>query len=209
MFSFETGWVNVKFTPKTVPSKWISVNEVFNHFLKRLGLPHHAAGDLHRQLAAGNFEPSMTLRNIGTKDKPVWRTRELGVEFWRRLSALGATQDKNGQWCLTFPTAGLDEKDIAALSGWIWYVCRERVESITPDAPQRGRRSSRGKKAAFDWEAALIEAAAFIYDEDPQSFTPVLEHIGLWFGPRGPGDSEIKRHITPLYKRLKGDKSNS
>jgi hypothetical protein len=71
-------------------------------------------------------------------------------------------------------------------------------------AVQPGRRSSRGAKPTWDWEAALIEAAVFILEHDlPKTQDELVGHISTWFGDHAPGDTQIKVHIAPLFRRAK------
>jgi hypothetical protein len=81
---------------------------------------------------------------------------------------------------------------------WPWL---ETVDKIK--APN-GRRSTRGPNFAYDWEAAAIEAAAYILEHDlPEEQADLVTHIAQWFGNDGPGETQIKAHIAPLYRKAK------
>jgi hypothetical protein len=67
-----------------------------------------------------------------------------------------------------------------------------------------GRKVVRGAPLAYDWEAALIEAARYIFENGlPKSQAKLVGHVLEWFGERGPGDTQVKQHIGPLYTTLR------
>jgi hypothetical protein len=65
-----------------------------------------------------------------------------------------------------------------------------------------GRRNPRGANAKIDWEQVLIEAAGFIIEKGlPESQAKLVEHITIWLGDGAPGETQIKAHIAPLWRR--------
>jgi hypothetical protein len=211
----ENGWASTPLTPDTALAQWITVDEVFDTLLDRIGIPSRAAKELHYYLAAGGLEPSMALRNVGTPDHPKWQARDLGVWLWRRLLSFYADKDATGRDVLGFATGRMSEAEYVEFRRvtWIIYVSRDRVEAFLATLPpaktaQRGRRSTRGKKTAFDWEAALIEAAAFMYQKDPGTLEELVDHIDRWFGEDGPKETQLKMHLRPLFTKLGNKPSN-
>jgi hypothetical protein len=68
----------------------------------------------------------------------------------------------------------------------------------------QGRRDRRGSKTEFDWEKALIEAAAYVRQHGlPSKQARLEDHIADWFGENGPDTTQIREHIGPLYRALK------
>jgi hypothetical protein len=67
-----------------------------------------------------------------------------------------------------------------------------------------GRKVLPGAPAAYDWEAALIEAARFMREKGlPKSQAILVRHILEWFGEQEPSESQVKHHIGPLYVALR------
>jgi hypothetical protein len=109
-------------------------------------------------------------------------------------SGLYLDPDAEADW----PAALLFASRAEAAQFWPWL---ETVDKIK--APN-GRRSTRGPNFAYDWEAAAIEAAAYILEHDlPEEQADLVTHIAQWFGDDGPGETQIKAHIAPLYRKAK------
>ena len=78
------------------------------------------------------------------------------------------------------------------------------IEPQDQPKARQGHRSARGAKSAYDWEAAIVEAAILIFEHGlPETQADLVAHISDWFGDNGPGDSQIKEHLAPLYQRAK------
>lgn len=91
---------------------------------------------------------------------------------------------------------------VAAAQFWPWPDDQPKADDQAKAT--QGRRSARGAKTAWDWEGALIEACIFIIEHDlPQTQAELLAHVDGWFGEDGPGKSQIKAHIAPLYQKAK------
>jgi hypothetical protein len=67
-----------------------------------------------------------------------------------------------------------------------------------------GRKVVAGAPPDDDWEAALIEAARYIFENKlPKSQAKLVGHMLEWFGEGGPGETQVKEHIGPLYTGLR------
>ncbi len=53
-----------------------------------------------------------------------------------------------------------------------------------------------------DWEAALIEAAAFAFDKWFVKADDLIDHVAEWFGKDAPPKQVIARRIGPLYEAM-------
>jgi hypothetical protein len=81
---------------------------------------------------------------------------------------------------------------------WPWLEVHDQPKA------RQGRRSPRGAKTAFDWEAAIIEGCGFLIESGlPEDQADLIAHVAGWFGGDGPGDTQIKEHLSPLYRRAK------
>jgi hypothetical protein len=84
---------------------------------------------------------------------------------------------------------------------WPWVDHRHQAKDQTQAT--QGRRSAWGANTRWNWEAALIEACAFIVVRGlPQTQADLVAHLAQWFGDNGHGETQIKAHIGPLYRRV-------
>jgi hypothetical protein len=87
----------------------------------------------------------------------------------------------------------------AAAQFWPWLGDQPKTGA---NLVTQGRRSPRGAKTAFDWEEALVEGCGFLIENGlPEDQAALVAHIAEWFGEDGPGDTQIKEHLAPLYRR--------
>jgi hypothetical protein len=96
-------------------------------------------------------------------------------------------------------------------SGKTAYVFASRADAARfwPWDDQSSSKRVTGRKApgappAYDWEAALVEAARYIWENGlPKSQAKLVGHILEWFGEPGPSETQVKKHIGPLYTALR------
>jgi hypothetical protein len=90
----------------------------------------------------------------------------------------------------------------AAAQFWPWLGDQPKADADLKVT--QGRRSPRGAKTVFDWEKALIEGCGFLIENGlPEDQADLIAYIADWFGDEGPGDTQIKEHLAPLYRRAK------
>jgi hypothetical protein len=90
---------------------------------------------------------------------------------------------------------------VEAAQFWPWLDEQPKADEQSKTAP--GRRSPRGAKTAWNWEEAVIAASAYAYEHGlPEKQADLVRYIAEWFGDPGPGETQIKAHIAPLYRAL-------
>ena len=68
-----------------------------------------------------------------------------------------------------------------------------------------GRKVVAGAPPAYDWEAALTEAARYMLENGvPKSQAKLVGHMLEWFGECEPSETQVKAHIGPLYAVFRG-----
>jgi hypothetical protein len=131
-----------------------------------------------------------------------------GLTFGTIINAseVGLYMDDRPAWHFKSLVGGVDSESAACLftsraqaaQFWPW------LETVDQPKAAQGRRSTRGPNFAYDWEAALIEAACYILEHDlPEEQADLVAHIADWFGRGGPGETQIKAHIAPLYRKAR------
>jgi hypothetical protein len=84
---------------------------------------------------------------------------------------------------------------------WPWVD--DRPKEGDQRKAMQGRRSTRGAKTAWKWEDAVIAASAHAYEHGlPEKQADLVRYVAEWFGDPGPGETQIKAHIAPLYRAL-------
>ena len=66
-------------------------------------------------------------------------------------------------------------------------------------------KSAAGAKPDYNWEAILIEAAAYIYENDPESLDDLWQKVEAKCFPHGkkPSPTQWETHLKPLFNRLR------
>jgi hypothetical protein len=103
------------------------------------------------------------------------------------------------------------EDGIRFEQGKMAYLFASRADAARfwPLHDQDGSMRVTGRKAAgappgYDWEAALVEAARYTWENGlPRSQAKLVSYILEWFGESGPSDTQVKEHIGPLYAALR------
>ena len=76
-------------------------------------------------------------------------------------------------------------------------------ETAANTAPPAWRKSSRGAKSAYDWDAIFIEAAGYMWENRvPKSLDKLCDHIEEWMGNDAPGRTQLELRLGPLYERF-------
>ena len=76
------------------------------------------------------------------------------------------------------------------------------VVPIVPSPPRRKGPGGRG--GDFEWEKCLVEAARWMHIEGvPSKQADLIRRMAEWFGEDGPGETQLKEHLGPLYLALK------
>lgn len=191
----------------------ISLGGLFEHVSHSLG-PHLAANLIREKWVSREVKFWVHWTNEHVHARDLYGTsNRYGVEFAHR------EEPALPSLLIDFEKRGLGIRLIIGLSEHGIYVGRDRTAylfasrsdaakfwpwSDEQSSDKPGRRSSKGAKVAFRWEDALIEAAAFILENDlPKTQDELVSHISTWFGDKGPSDTQIKAHIGPLFRRAK------
>jgi hypothetical protein len=134
-----------------------------------------------------------------------------GLNFQNIIDAseLGLYLDRRSACLFTSHVEGLDGRSAACLfasrveAAQFWPWLDDRPKADYQSNTTQGRRSTRGPPTAFDWEKAIIAASAFVYEHGlPKTQGELVIFVDDWFGNDGPGETQIKAHIAPLYRAL-------
>jgi len=195
-------------------AKWVPLSSIYHHVLSDSPSPESAMiaisgewsnGRLHLRSEIHKYVGNSELRlKPGEQPPPIepeitYDQVSPSLKFshwdWERSRASRYGTGTKPQELFEYVGIEGNRDDVLAL----WPI------AVDHSAP--GRRSPRGRKSAFDWEAALCEAAKFIREERPDTDEEVKAHVAEWFGDEGPSLSEITRHIGSLCRALRvGDK---
>jgi hypothetical protein len=161
-----------------------AVPPYFLHDLEERGLPAPPS--------PLNDDPGLTFRTIiNASEVGIYLADRPGCLF----KSLVEDVDDDSAACIFTSRA-------AAAQHWPWLDDKSTLGDQS--STRKGRRSPRGAKTAWDWEVALIEACVFIIERGlPEKQVDLVEHVAQWFGNDGPGDSQIKAHVAPLYRKAK------
>jgi hypothetical protein len=176
----------------------ISLLKLVEHVGRNLG-PQLAAHSIHKKWAAGELriwvhwlikEPIGEIQHQHElMSNELLRKLERGGGIpWKRLvkaSESGVDLDKK--------TAFLFASRADAARFWPWEAS-EGSKRIT------GRKLSPGAPTPYDWEGALIAGAVWMLKNGvPKRKSTLINHVHEWFGADGPAESQVKKHIGPLY----------
>jgi hypothetical protein len=188
---------------------WLPLNAAFARIYFYVRSRPLAANDLHRQLLTGQlrsgvrqFEPNVR----GTETS----ARLLEPEFWKEAilqeAPLEPWRDEGNFNCVDIQWKGNKE-----ISGeWFFVIYRPDLDKLYPDGPVSDQpstaqlepaplKSTRGAKAAYDWEKILIGAAVvLIRDGVPQSADKLVEQVlkNFHWSIGEPAKSELNKHMT-------------
>jgi hypothetical protein len=182
---------------------WLPLDDAFARVKRLVGSDRPALHALKQDLLEGRIA-ALEQSIIRAGDS---KTRELPAEFWQKAEL---SVDNVGGINKVYVKAKR-ENDQAQPVEYFYYLQRSDVEkrwlseaAAASNAPlPPGRKSPAGAKADYDWEAILIEAAAYVLKHDPSSLSKLCAHIEKWCGKDAPGETQLKRHLGPLYDRLK------
>ena len=151
------------------------------------------------------------LEYCGLQRPPYFDDEPRGLKFQTIVDASesGLYLDENSARVFTSHCADVDRWSAACLftsrveaaQFWPWLDDGPKADD-QPNATQ-GRRSPRGAKTAWKWEEAVIAASVYAYERGlPEKQADLVRYIAEWFGDPGPGETQIKAHIAPLYRAL-------
>jgi hypothetical protein len=158
------------------------------------GLGAALAGD---RLKAFYLDPWGALKGI---DASSWRTgnAEVAIQSGRTIGHYNSQTGKRGTGHLILVKQLLGGKPRATV-----LPLAQSSEAKTAKPKGNG-----GRPSKYDWEAALIEAAAYVHEKGlPKTQAEFLAYIQEWFSkrnpPQFPSESQVKLRIGPLFRRIK------
>ncbi|MDP4006685.1 hypothetical protein [Methylobacterium sp. NEAU K] len=65
-------------------------------------------------------------------------------------------------------------------------------------------KSKGGRPPKYDWDACRIEAVRWMTHRGrPNTQAELFAHMAEWFGPDGPGDTQLKQHLRLVYRAFR------
>jgi hypothetical protein len=181
------------------PRDLIDIDAAFQFLLQRFGQRDLARQRMITALHSGDINLYIAVNNKLTIVSPSFVDTHLTV------------------WTKTDAASGRHHAEIRAtraLDGTYEYrVSRGAVVALCalPESPKsdtqtnkQWRRSPRGAPSPYDWEKILIEAASLIHDEGPPAtFEEFWQRVAAVLGDDSPKDTQLKKHLAPLYERVR------
>jgi hypothetical protein len=188
---------------QTPPDRWLPLDEVFVRVKRYVGDSRFAVRDIKQALVDGRVaarERSLTHTGNST-------TRELSAAFWQPPTILRVN---DGSDHVVVRTKRKDDQ-LQPAPYYSYSLRPSDVEKVWPENKETAtadenpsRKSAAGAKGDYDWETILIEAARYMYETGvPKSLNHLCRHIEDWCGDDPPGETQLKRHLRPLFQELK------
>jgi hypothetical protein len=146
-----------------------------------------------------------------TAPRSLFSDERCGMSFQTIINAseLGIYLDDRPAWLFRPLVEEVDGESAACIftsrgaAAQFWPMLDDQPKPDDKQKATQGRRSTRGPPTAFDWEGANIAASAFAYEHGlPKTQGELVRFVDDWFGNDGPGETQIKAHIAPLYRAL-------
>lgn len=183
-----------------LPGEWQVLLSVFAHVTKVFGGDWEAALKEIKRVLANGWVRAM-VRSF-TDDKG----HELPVEFWQTHSLSSVGPGHIIVHSKEYPPQDhryfLRQSDIEKL----WPTDKNQATATGNEAlsPWPRKKSAAGAKGDYDWEKIIIDAAAYMVANGvPDGAADLYREIEGWFGDDAPGESQLKQHIGPLYRKCK------
>lgn len=207
---------------ETASLRWMTLSAAYAHVLSVLHSPHSARAALKEGLKAdrirsqaGSLKTVTTQTGASTLGTDMW----LPASFWssaqtafdrsdsaEELLYMATGEIVRGRDVARKRASTRHASDIKVLAKDVareWPNDRSTTFFVEPE-PELRRKHVAGRKAGFDWEKCIIEAAGYLNENDNTvTQAKLVDYILDWFGNDAPSATSVKDHLSPLIQRFR------